>query len=158
MIRALILFMVLTIQSLFCGETAPLSLSFQDLSEPAESQLYRKYHNKEVVIRGFIYETAGGEKILAAQPDVKSCCVGSKDKTSEQILLVGNITLEDASKAYLVQGKFVVDPKKDESNKIVSLYRLEEASIHPRGPMGLIKFIIAGALFFAVAYFLMRKK
>lgn len=42
-------------------------------------------------IRGFLYKTEKQQYILAAEPNLKSCCVGSASKRNKQILVSGTI-------------------------------------------------------------------
>jgi hypothetical protein len=42
----------------------------------------------QVTIRGFIYTSSAGQKILAAEPNLKSCCISSASKAKAQIALL----------------------------------------------------------------------
>lgn len=83
------------------------------------------YNNQFVNVRGFLYHHSSGELILASQPNLKSCCVGSQQLVSQQILVHGNMHPE--AQAVTLQGTFKIDPQYNEQGQIVSLYRLENA-------------------------------
>lgn len=57
------------------GEVSLLELERVDLSLP-----------KRVHIRGFLYRTEKGEWVLAAEPNLKSCCIGKKS----QVQVIGD--------------------------------------------------------------------
>lgn len=55
-------------------------INFADLSD---------FQNQEVEIRGFVYLSEKKEWILAEEPNLKSCCVGSESKANKQVMLPG---------------------------------------------------------------------
>ena len=50
-------------------------------------QISKTMNQKPIEISGFIYPSKEGETILAPQPDLRSCCVGSSHRLKEQIVL-----------------------------------------------------------------------
>lgn len=64
-------------------------LTFHDLNDKSPEEIVRTYQGKEVEITGFPYKTADGVWILADDPQLKSCCVGSDKKKKSQIVLDG---------------------------------------------------------------------
>lgn len=81
----------------------PVSLSFQEIKNHFDSSAY---DHQRVAVRGFYYQTESGEQLLAEQPNLKSCCVGSKKKEKEQIRLIGEISPPSKARAITVEGDF----------------------------------------------------
>lgn len=80
-------------------------------------------HNfEEVETRGFLYPLDGDNWVLSSQPNLKSCCVGSKAKQKEQVIVTGNIVGSPQS-AVNMKGFFKVGEEH---------FRLEKASIVER--------------------------
>lgn len=59
------------------------AISFQDLAQESPDQ----YIGKQIEIRGFPYQSESGDWILAGEPQLKSCCVGSPQNAKKQIWL-----------------------------------------------------------------------
>lgn len=74
--------------------------SFDDL-------MLTELEQQTISIRGFLYQTAEKQWILAADPDLKSCCVGSHDKARRQIYLEDELFLPgQPAQAITLQGRF----------------------------------------------------
>lgn len=116
MLRSILLASILNLLCFcyaFAEEIYPLT--FDQLGTPALSNV----ENKQVRIRGFLYQNAQGEWILASQPNLKSCCVGTPSKFHQQIFISNH--LSPASTAYVstIEGIFRIHSH--------NLYRLEQA-------------------------------
>jgi hypothetical protein len=89
-----------------------------------------KYHNQKVCIRGFLYRTPEGITYLAAEPDLKTCCVGSQAKISRQIMLVDHeIAFVNDGRVKEIQGRFEVQPLKDDNGQWKRLFVLLDARL-----------------------------
>lgn len=127
----------------FAFGTIPKSLSFKDLQISIENikpdlDLQSSFdslaalHNQEVKIRGFLYETPEGKWILAAQPNLKTCCLGSQQKLSQQIFIEKSLGSKMDNKVPVnIQGRFLINPIWDNQNKLTQLYQIKEAVILP---------------------------
>ena len=83
----------------------------------------------QVTIRGFLYRSQDGKWILAQEPALKSCCIGSKKNVMEQVYINGfepEITSKNVSE---VQGKLIVDPQYDQDGILIQYYTLENGKI-----------------------------
>ena len=108
--------------SLFCSmhsisavETgeSPLYLSFQELERrvgEGEGSL-AEIDGSTIQIRGFLYTANGGQTVLASEPNLKTCCVGSEAKRKKQVAVHGD-RLPTASSDFAVTliGLLEVDP------------------------------------------------
>lgn len=118
-------------------------LSFQQLLRPKgvlrgdishlESEL-SAYHQKEVTIRGFLYQGEEGNWVIASEPSLRSCCVGAKGKMAQQIVLKDEVIGEKQQRAVTLQGRFYVDPIWNIDGSFKQLYRLDHAIILPELP------------------------
>lgn len=90
-----------------CSLDGAEALSFLQL----QSKNPQDYHDKEVVIRGFIFQTSEGRMILAGEPNVKSCCLGAPEKIRQQIVLDGDISEFKSNSIVMIEGRFVVTPE-----------------------------------------------
>lgn len=100
------------------GVSAIEELSFQ------HPEMFSQHYEQEVQIRGFLYplENQSLEFILAAQPNLKSCCVGSSTTFLSQIIVSGlSIDQLNPSAAQLISGILFEDS--------FHRYRLKEAKI-----------------------------
>lgn len=91
MIRLLFLICVFIISQVQ-GELA----NFETLSQWKEGE--------KIEIRGFLYQGKNGEWILSGEPNLKSCCVGSMEKRSQQIILHDTFSQEQINKVVHLQG------------------------------------------------------
>jgi hypothetical protein len=80
----------------------PIPASFQELSQ-------QDFLNREVTIRGFLYLKEDGNWILAAEPNLKTCCLGSTQKAKSQIILDSNFEGFSSNKVVLIQGNLTVE-------------------------------------------------
>lgn len=95
--------------SIVFGDPFPI-VTFQDLKEGRE--------DGPVAMRGFLYEGKEGERVLASQPNLKSCCI---DKEPVQIIVEGDMESVNSSRVVFLQG----DLKNEEPKK----YRLRKAKV-----------------------------
>lgn len=91
MIRLLFLICVFIISQVQ-GELA----SFENLSQWKEGE--------KIEIRGFLYQGKNEEWILSGEPNLKSCCVGSVEKISHQLILHDTFSQEQINKVVHLQG------------------------------------------------------
>ena len=68
-------------------------------------------NGEELSLRGFLYKTDQGEWILSAEPNLKSCCVGTKSKAQSQVALSGNLDESHLQKAVTVKGNWSKEPR-----------------------------------------------
>lgn len=109
--------------------------------------------DQQIAIRGFLYQTADKQWILAADPDLKSCCVGASDKARRQIYLEGKLKVpQQTTQAITLQGRF------RSSLEGPPYYWLSDVAIVNESPSwGTYTFI--GVIFFAIVLaFLLKKK
>lgn len=116
------------------------------------------YHQKDVQIRGFLYQREDGTLILSSEPNLKTCCLGSKDKISQQVIVESQIAYVPSSRSVTMQGYFSISPKWERDGTMTQLYKLEKAIVIPNSwPISSIVFI--GIIVFAglLIWVLMRK-
>lgn len=82
---------------LLAGDILPLSF--------AEGN-FEQYHNKEVEVRGFLYQDQQQHWVLAAEPNLRSCCIDSKPHITLPADFVGQATKQPVT----LQGHFHVEP------------------------------------------------
>lgn len=93
--------------ALLAGDILPLSF--------AEGN-FEQYHNKEVTVRGFLYQDQQQHWVLAAEPNLRSCCIDSKPHIMLPADFVGKVTKQPVT----LQGHFHVEPNHN--------YRMENAT------------------------------
>lgn len=118
-LTSLLIILIANFQLLYSEEqkqTTPLT--FFNLKDAAnlDGQL--------ITIRGFLYESSESQMILAAEPNLKTCCVGSTSQQQRQLLVTGDINLVNS--AITLKGNLVVSLGDDFP------FRLENAVIMPQ--------------------------
>jgi hypothetical protein len=91
------------------------------------SSKIQEFHGKEVIVRGFLFQTLDGNWILSETPNVKSCCAGSPSKATKQIFLEGNLSQNDINKAITLQGDFLIGIRRGQENTPLQYYHLSNA-------------------------------
>lgn len=87
------------------AETAPPTLSVAEVATH-----YPTFLGQEVSLRGFLYETQDGGKILAAEPNLKSCCVGTADRQERQVWVLGpDVTPPSMARVVVLRGRLSRD-------------------------------------------------
>ncbi len=108
------------------AEVPPAPLSFHELGSVASDALDQQV----VQIRGFLYTADDGQQILAAEPNLKSCCVASEAKIGQQIVVLGELPSHQRQ-AVFVQGRLIVERSMTPNGAAKTRFRLENASIVP---------------------------
>ena len=119
-------------------------ISFQELSN-----CKTQYSGLEVVVKGFVYENREGIAILADEPNLKTCCIGSLNNHPGQIMLSGFRPTEKSHQVVALQGKLYSDGQG---------YRLEQAALIQEAlfPMNTVKILLIITIF--AGFFLNRRK
>lgn len=85
------------------------SLHAEDQQKISFIELSEQHKETSVEVRGFLYTTSDGKVLLAPQPNLRSCCVGSPAKIHEQIALLDLQKVPITTQAVNVQGIFHLD-------------------------------------------------
>jgi formylglycine-generating enzyme required for sulfatase activity len=97
----------------------PISVRFDQLRK-----LGSTYDHREIRIRGFLYQSTKGEWILAEEPNLKTCCIGSPNKAHAQIHLNKGFEGVVSSLPVLIKGTFFTLVSGNASG-----YRIEKAEV-----------------------------
>jgi hypothetical protein len=104
---------------LFSWAEEPILLKFSEL----ESSCYAAH--KYVEIRGFLYEGEMGTKILSAEPNLQTCCVGAKNQRKKQILINGDVGQAKPQLPVTIRGTFFISTTTNSENR--PLYQIDHA-------------------------------
>ncbi len=74
--------------SIWANLSASEDIDMLDFHYLNDSSKVQRWNGKRVKIRGFLYSNQKNEWILSSEPNLKSCCVGSKEKAKQQIFLI----------------------------------------------------------------------
>lgn len=109
----------------------PIQIS---LDKPIEEVDAAIYDRQIVEVRGFLYQNSEGQLVLANQPNLKSCCVGSQALIRQQIRVYG--LMKPNLSVVTLQGIFHLSA--DSNNEIGSLpyYSLKEPKVVSVGNKG----------------------
>ena len=91
--------------------TAPLEFS---LNQPISLEEAQQFDQHPVSVTGFLYTHPSGYQILAHQPNLKSCCIGSKSLAYQQLLVIP--PLPESLAAVKIQGIFSLNSQKNAEN------------------------------------------
>lgn len=107
--------------------TGTLTLELLQLPTPpiAENHPIRTMDRQIVTVRGFWYPLNEHEGILAAQPNLKSCCIGSSDKIYKQIIVKNAPSQFPLNQIVTLHGVFEINPGYDEENNLTQFYVLQ---------------------------------
>lgn len=106
-----IIFFTIIIQNLLCADENVYDLDFHALKDQSRMEFIK---GKKVKIRGFLYSNGKDEWILAADPHLKTCCIGSKEKAAQQIFLDGKFSEKLVNQVIEVEGILNFDPNENE--------------------------------------------
>lgn len=110
-------------------------------------------NGQRICIRGFLYQKADKAWILASEPNVKSCCLGSQNKEAEQILIVTSADIQHSQLAVTVCGDLHISTDK------FPFYSMKNISISKAAkPLWSYTAFAAMAISFCGAVFVYRKK
>ena len=113
-------------------------------------ELSHEVNENQIEICGFIYQADDGRTILASQPDLKSCCVGTSQKMRQQLVIEDLDRLPSTNQAVTLRGTFYLDP---ESGQQV----LRQSVIIPKGSR-LHLWLAGGTAGLIATFFLLRKR
>lgn len=142
-----IFFRILFCLMSFGASACAVSINFSDLEHLQSNELALEY-NQGARIRGFLYKTGNGEIVLASEPNLKSCCVGSASRRKQQVLVKGALAIEEGY-AVLLEGKLAWDSVKEQ-------FVLSHASIVEENKMSFSLFAAIAALVVGIAAVLYR--
>jgi hypothetical protein len=117
-------------------------ISFQKLVD-CEIQ----YDGVETIVRGFVYQATDGVVILAKEPNLKSCCIGSLTNHQGQIMLSGFELSEKSNRAVAMRGKLYSESGFGYRMEDAVLLQEEGAFPVETLKIFLIITVLAGALF-----------
>lgn len=104
-----------------------------------------------IEIKGFLYRSSEGMTILAAEPNLKSCCIGSKNKAHQQIVVAGNLSLPALQHVVTLHGELHRSFQRREKGAEAVLYTLKNAAIIEGVPFDYSVFY-KGALLAAIVF------
>ncbi|MBA3815194.1 MAG: hypothetical protein H0X29_01480 [Parachlamydiaceae bacterium] len=141
------------------GELPPSSV--EEIGAGKLPEALKAYQHQQVSIRGFVYRTKDGKNVLAAEPDLKSCCVASRENILRQVMLEGDeIAFLNNGRAQEVQGRFEIEPLKNENGSWKKIFVLQDALVikkKPERPLGLL-YLITGFTFTIVIFLFLYKE
>jgi len=101
-------------------------LDFHQLPAPPipENHPIRELDQHMVTVRGFWYPLNKNDGVLAPQPNLRSCCIGSHDKIYKQIVVKDTACHFSTNQIATLEGVFQIKPEYDEQNNLTQLYLL----------------------------------
>lgn len=140
------------------AEEQPELFTFLTLESLVQNEALSKEKSVQgqlIQIRGFLYKTNDSTLILAAEPNLKSCCIGSASKRHKQLLVSGKEEFPlNQNTATTLQGNLQITPND------TFPFRLENARIIPeknqsKTMLTLIGFIL---ILMSSAFFIWKRK
>lgn len=111
-------------------DAEPIPVSFQMLKDLDSSKMdTASLVDQEITIRGFLYQDVNQKWILASEPNLKTCCVGSEKKVKQQIVLSGTFAKQLLGQAVTLNGIFTIEPQYTNEGSLTGLYYLKNAII-----------------------------
>lgn len=59
-----------------------------------------------VTVRGFLYKLDEDQWVMAREPNLRTCCIGSVEKSTEQILVAGRLHDVAEARTHTVSGRY----------------------------------------------------
>ena len=104
--------------------------SFQELTFANHGiEQLKKIDSQHIRIRGFLYATPEGHYILAAQPNLRSCCVTTLSKADQRIEIRGLGAISIPMRPVILEGFLKTNPEYSKEGKLIGLYTLENAQL-----------------------------
>jgi len=133
--------------------TVPLEFS---LNQPISLEEAQQFDQHPVSVTGFLYTHSSGYQILAHQPNLKSCCIGSKSLAYQQLLVTPS--LPESLAAVQVQGVFSLNSQKNAES---FPYLIRNAEIKHSSPQAQIRiwmvFIIGVLLLIKIIKMILKR-
>ena len=91
-----------------------------------------------IQVKGFLVESQVGKWLLATQPNIRTCCLDNPEKSGPIVYLEGDFLKEAKGKIKVVEGKLLVEGKKEggekfflEGAQVISSFDKEKEFIFP---------------------------
>lgn len=129
------------------------ALSFFDLKEAIPDTIIEKerfysplqnLHGQEITIKGFVYHKEG-QWILSAEPNLKSCCIGTSQNLLKQIYLDHYESDGNSQHLVTLQGNFVINPQWN-NKELESFYFLTHTKVIPSSNRAFFYAILSGGI------------
>lgn len=133
----LLLFFLLFASPVFSD--APQLLTFHELRHLDEkddheiAEHLNRYNGREISIKGFLYEEKEGKRLLCCEPDLKSCCLGSAGKVTQQIVVTGDLPQGRLRDPVVIHGVFSVAPVRDVEGRLIQVFKINNATVVQSG-------------------------
>ena len=114
--------MLLTVQEL--GQITQDARTLDDRQE-LKARL-SKWQDKRITLRGFPYQSNDGHWILAPQPNLKTCCVGSAHNAHSQVHIRGDIPPVNLGSVVALTGTLHANPEYDGNGHLQALFDLDD--------------------------------
>ncbi len=111
------------------AQGSPSSTDEHDLQDP-----FAQWQDQRVTVHGFLYQSDDGGWVLAPQPNLKTCCVGSAQHARNQIRVKGEIRSVTPGLVVAVDGTFHAKPKYDTHGQLQALFELDDAIVLEEDP------------------------
>lgn len=144
----------------FSLAASDIIFSVSDLPEsfPSQTNPLWTFQDREVEVRGFWYPLSPDQGILAPTPNLKSCCIGTPTKVSQQLIVKGRLPSSYDQQAVAVRGVFKIEPLYDFEGQLIQLYVLEKPKEVEREFFPLSLIVVCGGLSLTVLYFIKRTR
>lgn len=133
-----------------------LTKGYREWMETGNMSYLSSLDQQQVKIRGFLYSVQEGKWVLAAEPNLKSCCIGSSNKIAQQLIVSGEFPKVSGYSATYVQGEFHFNSKADTSGKFIELFTLTNSFLIEE--QSFIAFYLMLTAAVLVAFYLIRMR
>lgn len=147
-----------------CFGLEPIDLSFADIKMKMNQDITTVpekisfFNQKQVKIRGFLYQTQNKTWILASEPQLKTCCIGSSSKVFSQIFLPEDFIFPNASlETQIINGIFEIQPIWDKENKLIQFYHISHPQLQPKSVNWLLLSIVTSIIIFTTIFIYIKK-